>query len=90
MAQVVCDAMRLRQVQITAERERELFADGPFAALTWDNHPTQPRIKHRSDNMASVVGTDVAMALQANVAQRTFFQDKSLAIACEGFFEPLL
>lgn len=71
MAQVVCDAMRLRQVQINAERERELFADGPFAALTWDNHPTQPRIKHRSDNLASVVGTDVAMALLAGAALHT-------------------
>lgn len=71
MAHVVCDAIRLRQVQLDAARERELFADGPFAALIWDNHPTQPRIKHRSDNLAGIVGPEVAMALLAGASLHT-------------------
>lgn len=64
-AQVVRDSIASRQVKLNAERERGLFADGPVAALIWDSHPTQPRIKHRSDNLARIVGPEVAMALLA-------------------------
>lgn len=64
-ARVVSDSISSRQVKLNAERERELFADGPVAALIWDGHPTQPRLKHRSDNLAHIVGPEVALALNA-------------------------
>ena len=65
MAEAVCDSLSSRHVKLNAERERELFADGPFAALIWDSHPSQPRLKHRSENLAHIVGPEVAMALNA-------------------------
>ena len=64
-ARVMCDALLARQTRLNAERERALFAEGPVAALVWDGHPTQPRLRHRSDNLALVVGTEVALALNA-------------------------
>ena len=64
-AQLVGDCISSRQLKLDAERERELFADGPVAALIWDGPPTQPPHKHRSDNQAHIVGPEVAMALNA-------------------------
>ena len=78
-AQVVCDSIRSRQVKLTAERERALFSDGPVAALVWDNHPTQPRIKHRSDNLAKVIGPEVAMALTAGASLDTCVDPRDAA-----------
>ncbi len=70
-AQITRDSLAARQIKLNAQRERELFADGPFAALIWDNHPSQPRIKHRSDNLAHIVGPEVAMALNAGAPLET-------------------
>lgn len=64
----VCDTILSRKVKLNAERERELFADGPVAALIWDSHPSQPRLKHRSNNLAHIVGPEVAMALGAGAS----------------------
>ena len=71
LAQAVCDSLLSRQLKLSAEHERELFADGPVAALIWDAHPSQPRLKHRSDNLAHIVGPEVAMALHAGAALDT-------------------
>jgi len=78
-AQVVGDSIRARQVKLNAERERALFSDGPVAALIWDNHPTQPRIKHRSDNLAKVIGPEVSMALTAGASLDTCVDPRDAA-----------
>ncbi|MBH1987508.1 MAG: diguanylate cyclase [Burkholderiales bacterium] len=63
--QIVCDAIRARLIKLQAQRERALFADGPVAALVWSEHPSQPRLQHRSENLAKVMGPEVAIALTA-------------------------
>ena len=63
-ARIVCDTIASRQVKLTAQRERALFADGPVAAVVWDNHPRQPRLTHHSENLAKVIGNRSAEALR--------------------------
>lgn len=64
-AEVVCEILRARHERLEAQRERTLFADGPVAAIVWDNHPQHPQITYRSPNLARVVGEDAQVLLDS-------------------------
>lgn len=64
-AQLATDAIRARQLKVVSERERQLLADGPVAALVWEGDMAQPTLTHRSGNLARVIGGPAAAALSA-------------------------
>lgn len=64
-AQLATDAIRARQLKVASERERQLLADGPVAALVWEGDMAQPTLTHRSGNLARVIGGPATAALSA-------------------------
>lgn len=87
-AHAVSDAIVARKLRLAAQRERDLFTDGPFAAVTWEGVAGAMRIKHRSQNLAPIVGAEVAMALGAGTALPDCVDPRDAKAVQEALLEP--
>jgi len=68
LTDIVCDTISARQRRIEIQRERELFTRGPCAVMIWEPRFEDMLVTYRSENLATMLGSDLINQLQDGAA----------------------
>ena len=77
-AEIVQDALLARQERVQIRQERELFADGPVAALVWSQRDGQLVLTHHSANLSRLIGPQRAALIDEGHAFESLILKKDI------------